>query len=106
MKNLETEYKNQISHEAPDLWDRIEAGIDKIEAEKAATQQTVPQTNIQQFPTQQYAANTNNTVSGDNVKTLRTRKIINTIRGIYFFMNGNSFGIPNQGRLPLFVSVS
>jgi len=34
MKNLETEYKDQISAEAPDLWSRIEAGIDEIEAKK------------------------------------------------------------------------
>ena len=87
MKNLETEYKNQISHEAPDLWDRIEVGIDKIEAEKAATQatatqipvQAAPQTNIQQFPTQQYAENTVNVVSIDNAKRLKTRKIFYTI---------------------------
>ena len=35
MKNLEKEYKEQISHEAPDLWSRIEAGIDAYEAGKS-----------------------------------------------------------------------
>ena len=34
MKQLETEYKNQISLETPDLWSRIEAGIDKYESEQ------------------------------------------------------------------------
>ena len=37
MKNLETEYKDQISAEVPDLWGRIEAGIDEIEAKKEAS---------------------------------------------------------------------
>ncbi|MCR4989574.1 MAG: hypothetical protein K6A38_01745 [Lachnospiraceae bacterium] len=31
MKNLETEYKNQIAQEVPDLWARIESSIDAIE---------------------------------------------------------------------------
>jgi len=34
MKELEIEYKNQISLETPDLWSRIEEGIDKYEASK------------------------------------------------------------------------
>ncbi len=34
MKDLETEYRNRISLDTPDLWARIEAGIDKFEAEK------------------------------------------------------------------------
>ncbi|MBQ9863160.1 MAG: hypothetical protein IJM28_04555 [Lachnospiraceae bacterium] len=39
MKNLETEYKDQISAEVPDLWGRIEAGIDEIEAKKGASKE-------------------------------------------------------------------
>ena len=39
MKNLETEYKDQISAEVPDLWGRIEAGIDEIEAKKDASKE-------------------------------------------------------------------
>ena len=35
MKNLEKEYKEQISLETPDLWSRIEAGVDAYEASKA-----------------------------------------------------------------------
>ena len=34
MKQLEIEYKNAISLEVPDLWSRIEAGIDEYEATK------------------------------------------------------------------------
>lgn len=34
MKQLDIEYKNQISMEIPDLWSRIEAGVDAYEAEK------------------------------------------------------------------------
>ncbi len=34
MKQLEIEYKNAISLEVPDLWNRIEAGIDEYEATK------------------------------------------------------------------------
>ena len=35
MKNLEQEYRKLTADNVPDLWSRIEAGIDKIEAEKA-----------------------------------------------------------------------
>ena len=34
MKQLDIEYKNAISLELPDLWSRIEAGIDEFEATK------------------------------------------------------------------------
>jgi len=34
MKNLEKEYKEQISLETPDLWSRIEAGVDAYESSK------------------------------------------------------------------------
>jgi len=34
MKQLETEYKNLIAMDIPDLWDRIEAGVDEYEAKK------------------------------------------------------------------------
>lgn len=34
MKAIETEYKNQISLEIPDLWSRIEAGVDEYEKNK------------------------------------------------------------------------
>lgn len=37
MKNLENEYRKITEENVPDLWDRIEAGIDKLEAEKEAT---------------------------------------------------------------------
>ena len=34
MKSLETEYRDAISLELPDLWSRIEAGVDEYEAKK------------------------------------------------------------------------
>ncbi len=34
MKSLETEYRDAISLELPDLWSRIEAGVDEYEANK------------------------------------------------------------------------
>ena len=37
MKNLENEYRNQIDSEAPDLWARIEAGVDAYEESKKET---------------------------------------------------------------------
>lgn len=37
MKAIETEYKNQISLEIPDLWSRIEAGVDQYEMSKEST---------------------------------------------------------------------
>lgn len=37
MNKFETEYKNQIAIELPDLWDRIEAGVDAYEAAKNET---------------------------------------------------------------------
>lgn len=44
MKQLDNEYKKQIAIELPDLWDRIEAGVDAYEASKhdeTATADTV-----------------------------------------------------------------
>lgn len=41
MKAIETEYKKQISLEIPDLWSRIEAGVDEYEMNKAATKSMV-----------------------------------------------------------------
>ncbi len=41
MKQLETEYKNAISSELPDLWSRIEAGVDEYEASKKANDQAI-----------------------------------------------------------------
>ena len=37
MKNLENEYRKITEENVPDLWDRIEAGIDKLEVEKEVT---------------------------------------------------------------------
>lgn len=34
MKNLEIEYKQQIANEVPDLWSRIEAGINAVDANR------------------------------------------------------------------------
>ena len=34
MKKFDEEYKKEIDLEVPDLWDRIEAGVDAFEAEK------------------------------------------------------------------------
>ena len=42
MKNLEKEYKEQISLETPDLWSRIEAGVDAYEASKAEAAPVTP----------------------------------------------------------------
>ena len=47
MKNLETEYRDAISLEVPDLWSRIEAGVDEYEAGKV--NKTV--TNIEEIKT-------------------------------------------------------
>ena len=48
MKNLENEYKDQISHEKSELWSRIEAGVDAYEASKNSNVQTfTPVTPIQ-----------------------------------------------------------
>ena len=52
MKNLEKEYKAEISNNAPDLWSRIEAGVDAYEAsrkETAPATPKVPDTKIVKF---------------------------------------------------------
>lgn len=63
MKQLETEYKNQISLETPDLWSRIEAGVDKYESER-------PETSEPSQGTQK---------SEDNIVNFKTRKVMYTI---------------------------
>jgi hypothetical protein len=63
MKQLETEYKNQISLETPDLWSRIEAGIDKYESEQKENAQSSPISER----------------SKENVVNFKTRKIMYTI---------------------------
>jgi len=47
MKKFETEYKNQIAIELPDLWDRIEAGVDEYEATKNSTVTALADDNIE-----------------------------------------------------------
>ncbi len=56
-KNFETEYKNNAMKNVPDLWDRIEAGIDELEAGKDADGSG-------------NTDNTRNTVIDDNVEIL------------------------------------
>ena len=65
MKNLENEYKEAISHETPDLWSRIEAGVDAYEASK---KEIAPET-----------VETPSKVSRDNVVNFRFKKAINII---------------------------
>lgn len=47
MKKFETEYKDQIAIELPDLWDRIEAGVDEYEATKNSTVTALADDNIE-----------------------------------------------------------
>lgn len=63
MKNLEIEYKKLTEENVPDLWDRIEAGIDKLEAEKSA------ETTIEKA-----VQNDDNSVSNNNKKVVNIRK--------------------------------
>jgi len=51
MKNLEKEYKDQIDREVPDLWSRIEAGVDAYEAEKKASGTIESSTPVTETPT-------------------------------------------------------
>jgi hypothetical protein len=69
MKNLEKEYKEAIKNETPDLWSRIEAGIDAYEASK---KETAPET-------VETPATTPVTVGRDNVVNFRFKKAINII---------------------------
>lgn len=68
MKNLEIEYKNQIELEIPDLWSRIEAGVDAYEASKL-TKTTVAKAND----------NINNVKSSANNVTSINSKINNSV---------------------------
>lgn len=65
MKNLEKEYKEAISHETPDLWSRIEAGVDAYEASK---KETAPET-----------VETPSGTGRDNVVNFKFKKAINII---------------------------
>ena len=65
MKSLEKEYKEAIKNETPDLWSRIEAGVDAYEASK---KETAPET--VEAPLQ---------VTPDNVVSFRFKKVINII---------------------------
>ena len=65
MKNLEKEYKEAISHETPDLWSRIEAGVDAYEASK---KETAPET-----------VETPSDTGRDNVVNFKFKKAINII---------------------------
>jgi len=46
MKDLKTEYQKLTEDNVPDLWDRIEAGIDKIEMEQSQENKAINITNI------------------------------------------------------------
>ena len=65
MKNLEKEYKEAISHETPDLWSRIEAGVDAYEASK---KENAPET-----------VETPSETGRDNVVNFKFKKAINII---------------------------
>ena len=58
MKNLEKEYKEAISHDTPDLWSRIEAGVDAYEASKkevvSETPSEKPKDNIVKFDSKRF----------------------------------------------------
>ncbi len=65
MKNLEKEYKEAIKNETPDLWSRIEAGVDAYEASK---KETAPET-----------VETPSETGRDNVVNFKLKKAINII---------------------------
>lgn len=65
MKNLEKEYKEAISHETPDLWSRIEAGVNAYEASK---KETAPET-----------VETPSETGRNNVVNFKFKKAINII---------------------------
>lgn len=65
MKNLEKEYKEAIKNETPDLWSRIEAGVDAYEASK---KETAPET-----------VETPSETGRNNVVNFKFKKAINII---------------------------
>ena len=69
MKNLEKEYKEAIKNETPDLWSRIEAGVDAYEASKKETAPEAVETPV--------AAPVK--TGRDNVVNFRFKKTINII---------------------------
>lgn len=68
MKNLEKEYKDQIDREVPDLWSRIEAGVDAYEAEKKASGTIESSTPVTETPT--------------NITPIRKKNVISIITRI------------------------
>lgn len=54
MKDLITEYNKTVESEAPDLWARIEAGLDEIEAGQAKENAT-PVNNIKKFNVKKFS---------------------------------------------------
>ena len=69
MKNLEKEYKEAIKNETPDLWSRIEAGVDAYEASKKETAPEAVETPVAE-PVK---------TGRDNVVNFRFKKAINII---------------------------
>lgn len=68
MKAIENEYRKQISQDIPDLWARIEAGVDEYEKTKASeTEMTVVKTSV------------GNRVSDDKVVNINSKRTITTI---------------------------
>ena len=51
MKNLETEYKKQITEEVPDLWGRIESSVDAIEAQNNKNDAVTTDTDVKAVDT-------------------------------------------------------
>ena len=93
MKNLEKEYKEQLSHETPDLWSRIEAGVDAYEASKVAS--APKETKTPASPTE---------VKKDNIVKFDSKKIINiigkiSVAAVLFLVVAVTYNVTRQGRM-------
>ena len=88
MKELEIEYKKQIELELPDLWSRIESGVDAYEASKNndiknETTKVVEFTNInKQEETQEEKSNKVEKLEANIAKRNKNKKIVATVMKI------------------------
>lgn len=76
MKQLDIEYKNQISQELPDLWSRIEAGVDAYEASKInnASKEDAPDKCVAADVVQSQTASASNESNVINISAVRKRR--------------------------------
>lgn len=88
MKELEIEYKKQIELELPDLWSRIESGVDAYEASKNndiknETTKVVEFTNInKQEETQEEKSNKVEKLEDNFARRKKNKKIVTTVMKI------------------------